>query len=147
MARDFLDWHQRRNRSRETIFIDTDVLTKLRLPASGPLPWRQSAPRTLEQFVDRPRARRRPEHLRGQVIAGAPATRRRDITIIRSFYRYLTERGIIANNPALLLVAPKVHNIAPRAIDDDTWGVRPRVALAGGDALRHLPLALVKPEA
>jgi hypothetical protein len=42
---------------------------------------------TLERFVDRPRVRRRPEHARGQVTEGALATRRRDITIIRSFFK------------------------------------------------------------
>lgn len=120
LAAEYLDWQRKRNRSRETVFVYTDVLTKL-LAWIGSIPLATVSTRTLEGFVERPRARRRPAHARGQVIEGSPATRRRDITIIRSFYKYLTERGHLAINPSLLLVPPQVHNIAPRAIDDDVW--------------------------
>lgn len=120
LATEYLEWQRKRNRSRETVFIYTDVLTKL-LAWIGSTPLATVSTRTLEGFVERPRARRQPAHARGQVIVGSPATRRRDITIIRSFYKYLTERGHLAINPALLLVAPQVHNIAPKAISDDVW--------------------------
>jgi hypothetical protein len=64
--------------------------------------------------------RRRPEHVKGQAIIGGPATRKRDVTILRSFFRYLNERGLIGVNPALLLTAPfsapTVHNRVPRAL-------------------------------
>jgi len=119
-ATEFLEWQRKRNRARETLFIYTDVLTKL-LAWLGETPLATASTRTLEGFVDRPRKRRRPHHASGQLIEGSPATRRRDITIIRSFYKYLTERGYLAVNPALLLVPPEVHNVAPRAIEDDTW--------------------------
>lgn len=120
-AAEYLDWQRKRNRSRETLFIYTDVLNKL-LSWIGDTPLATVSPRMLEGFIDRPRARRRPGHpTNGQMIEGSPATRRRDITIVRSFYKYLTERGYLASNPALLLVPPQVHNVAPKAIDDATW--------------------------
>ncbi len=120
LAVEFLAWQQKRNRAYNTLVVYTDVLNKL-LAWIGDTPLAVVSTTTLERFVERPRARRRPAHARGQVIEGAPATRRRDITVIRSFYKYLTERGLVATNPALLLIPQQVHNIAPKAIDDALW--------------------------
>lgn len=119
-TREYLDWQRRRNRAKETLFIYTDVLNKF-LAWIGDSPLTTVSTRTMEEFIDRPRLRRRPEHARGQTIIGSPATRKRDTTIVRSFFRYLTERGYIANNSASLLVAPTVHNVSPKAIDDEVW--------------------------
>lgn len=76
-------------------------------------PLGQADIRQLEQWLGRPRqsADRR----------GKPATLSRDATVIKGFYRFLFERGLIRNNPSLLLVAPTVRNENPRAIDDDVW--------------------------
>lgn len=120
MVREYLEWQKRRNRSRETIFIYTDVVQKF-LGWIGDTPLAAVPIQTVEAFIERPRLRRRPEHARGQVLIGAPATRKRDVTIIRTLYRYLTDRGHISHNPALLLTSPTVHNIQPRAIPDETW--------------------------
>lgn len=119
-AVEYLEWQRKRNRTRETLFIYTDVLNKLTVWL-GETPLATANVSMLEGFVNRPRKRRRPHHATGQMIEGSPATRRRDMTIIRSFYKYLVERGYIAVNPALLLAPPEVHNIAPKAIEDDTW--------------------------
>jgi len=119
-AAEFLEWQRKRNRSHETLFIYTDVLSKL-MVWLGETPLATASTRMLEGYVDRPRKRRRPHHAPGQMTEAAPATRRRDITSIRSFYKYLTERGYIAVNPALLLTPPQVHNLAPKAIEDDIW--------------------------
>ncbi len=120
LAREYLEWQRRRNRSTETLFIYTDVLSKL-LAWIGETPIAAVSTSTLEAFLDRPRKRRRPEHVRGEVIIGSPATRRRDTTILRSFFRFISERGRIGHNPALLLVAPAVHNAEPLPVDDDIW--------------------------
>jgi integrase/recombinase XerC len=121
MAREYLDWQRHtRNRARETMFVYTDVLSKL-LTWIGGTPLAAVSTRSLEEFIERPRVRRRPEHVRGERIIGSPATRKRDVTVVRTFYKYLVERGHIGTNPALLLSSPTVHNVNPRAIDDDLW--------------------------
>ena len=120
MARDYLEWQRRRNRARETMFIYTDVVQKF-LRWIGDTPLAAVPIGTVEAFIERPRLRRRPEHARGQVLIGSPATRKRDVTILRTLYRYLTDRGHISHNPALLLTSPTVHNIEPKAIPDETW--------------------------
>ena len=120
MARDYLEWQKRRNRARETMFIYTDVVQKF-LQWIGDTPLAAVPIGTVEAFIERPRLRRRPDHARGQLLIGAPATRKRDVTIIRTLYRYLTDRGHISHNPALLLTSPTVHNIQPKAIPDETW--------------------------
>jgi site-specific recombinase XerD len=121
MAREYLAWQRhRRNRARETMFIYTDVIQKLLLWI-GDTPLAAASTTTLEDFIERPRVRRRPEHVRGQKIIGSPATRKRDVTIVRGLYKYLNERGLIGVNPAVLLTSPTVHNVQPRAIDDDLW--------------------------
>jgi integrase len=120
MAREYLAWRHRRNRARETMFIYTDVIQKL-LVWIGDTPLAAVSTTSLEDFIERPRVRRRPEHVRGQKIIGSPATRKRDVTIVRGLYKYLTERARIGVNPALLLASPTVHNVQPKAIDDDLW--------------------------
>src|SRR4051794_3078085 len=100
-VRDFLAWQRHsRGRSRETLFIYTDVLQKL-LDFIGSTPLVSVSVSTLESFVNRPRVRRQPHHLRGQQIVGSPATLRRDATIVRSLFRYLADRGVIGANPSL----------------------------------------------
>lgn len=119
LATEYLGWQRKRNRSAETIYAYTDVLHKM-VSWLGETPLATVPTRMLEAFIERPRARRRAGD--GPKFGeAAPATRRRDITIIRSFFRYLIERGYIATNPALAMVPPQVRNVAPKAIDDDTW--------------------------
>lgn len=120
LAREYLDWQRKRNRARETLFIYTDTLNKV-LAWIGSTPLAAVSTRTLEQFVERPRRRRRSWHPQAEPYLGAPATRARDVTVLRSFYRYLTERGYVGLNPAVLLIAPTIHNVNPKAIDDDIW--------------------------
>ncbi len=119
LATEYLEWQRKRNRSAETLYAYTDVLHKM-VSWMGETPSATVPTRMLEAFVERPRARRRAGD--GPKFGeAAPATRRRDITSIRSFFRYLIERGYIAVNPALAMVSPQVRNVAPKAIDDDTW--------------------------
>jgi len=84
----------------------------------------------LEAFVERPRQRRSPNHARGQVVVGSAATRRRDITVVRSLYRFLRERGMVDSDRSSLLRVPLLNNRNPRPVDDDVWQ-----ALWGSDVL------------
>src|SRR4051794_34340764 len=109
MIREFLEYQQRRNRTADTLTCYHDCLSKF-LGWMGDTPLAAASVAKLEGFVDRPRVRRRPDHPPGARVMGPPATRRRDVTIIRSLYKYLGERGRIGVNPALLLIAPTVAN-------------------------------------
>src|SRR5690606_20264616 len=102
LARDYLEWQGvRRNRSPETMVAYTRVLEKLLLWL-GDTPLERVSLPTLERFVERPRQRRRPEHLRGSRITGSPATRKLEVTVLRTFFRYLHDRGHIRRNPTAL---------------------------------------------
>lgn len=69
----------------------------------------------IEHYLQRPR------HGRAMGNVAQPATQRRDASCIRSFYAYLTARGYVGRNPALLVATPTVHNVQPRPIADDAW--------------------------
>lgn len=65
----------------------------------------------LEGFVTRQRRGKEP----------APATMAREVTCLRSYYSWMHKRGLIPADPTSDLVAPAVHNIQPKPIDDATW--------------------------
>jgi site-specific recombinase XerD len=82
--------------------------------------WRHSGiltatQRDMERWVQRPRPRR------GHGNVGAPATRKKDIAVLRSFYRWLVASGDLTVDPTLGLHGPTVHNILPKPVDDDVW--------------------------
>jgi integrase/recombinase XerD len=121
LVTEYLTWQRdRRNRSPQTIYVYTDTLDKF-LRWIGGTPLAVVGLGTMESFVDRPRIRRRPTHPTNGPTMGAPATRKRDVTVLRSMYRYLHERGHLGSNPAALLIGPTVHNTNPKAIDDGLW--------------------------
>lgn len=51
----------------------------------------------------------------------APATKTRELTTIRSFYKFLRGVGVLKTDPLMLVVAPKIHNINPKPVPDDVW--------------------------
>ena len=71
--------------------------------------------RDMERWVMRPRPRR------GHGNCGAPATRKKDIAVLRSFYRWLVASGELTADPTLGLHGPTVHNILPKPVDDAVW--------------------------
>ncbi|MEQ8715983.1 MAG: tyrosine-type recombinase/integrase [Acidimicrobiales bacterium] len=121
LAREYLAWQRdTRNRSPETLVAYTATLEKL-LAWVDDTPFAAASVARLEGFVNRPRQRRDRGHPVEGPATGAPATRARDVTVIRSFYKYLQDRGHIGHNPAALLTAPKITNTHPKAIPDDMW--------------------------
>ena len=63
----------------------------------------------------------RPRDGRGHGKVGSPATLHREAATLRSFFRFLLERGHIHKNVMGLVGTPTVKNVAPRAIADDHW--------------------------
>src|SRR5262249_37896829 len=48
-----------------------------------------------------------------------PATLSRHIVSLRSFFQYLAERGVIANNPSLYMIAPKQEKKLPSVLSKE----------------------------
>ena len=70
----------------------------------------------------------------------APSTLARKIAAIKSFCQYLLQERIVADDPAVNLVAPKVERYAPRAMTQDEVELLLGQPLAGQD--RHRPESL-----
>ena len=50
-----------------------------------------------------------------------PATRAKEVAILRSFYTWALEQGLTMRNPSLGLHTPTVHNKLPKPLSDDQW--------------------------
>ncbi len=71
----------------------------------------------------------------------APATLARRIAAVRSFYRWMVDRGLLETNPAARLKPPRVPHRAPRFLDvDEVAEVVERPAQSGRLALRNRAL-------
>lgn len=70
------------------------------------------SPECVEEFIRRPRNRR------GHSKVGAPATIQKDRAILSGFYRWLTDRGLLAANPAALAGKPRVVTRQPKPVPD-----------------------------
>ena len=117
----YLDWLSgTRNCSPHTYAAYSGTLDKL-VAHLDATPLGEASVMDLEAFVERPRQRRSPNHVRGQVVVGSAATRRRDITVLRSMYRFLRERGLVESDRSSLLRVPLLNNRNPRPVDDDVW--------------------------
>lgn len=100
--------------------------------------WLASARLTLDD-LDRPVVRRFAAHLgtRGY----APATRSRKLSALRGLTRYLSERGVLAADPAAGLPGPRRGRRLPRTLRRDEVD-RFLAAVGGADALRVRDRAL-----
>jgi integrase/recombinase XerC len=115
MVRAYLRWQQdQRDRSANTVYDYAHRLASL-------LTWLDCTPFeavTLEQFetwVQRPRG--------GNALGrqGAPATKAKDVAVVRSLFDYLEGHRVVSINPARMLHGPKVHNVLPRPVPEETW--------------------------
>lgn len=70
----------------------------------------------------------------------APSTLARKIAAIKSFCQYLAQERIVADDPAVNLVAPKVERYAPRAMTQDEVELLLEQPLAGQEP--HRPESL-----
>ena len=94
----YLDWLSgTRNCSPHTYAAYSGTLDKLVVHLDA-TPLGEASVADLEAFVERPRQRRSPNHVRGQVVVGSAATRRRDITVVKGMYRFLRERGLVESD-------------------------------------------------
>lgn len=70
------------------------------------------SPEVVEDFIRRPRSRKAHNN------PGAPATVSKDRAILSGFYRWLTDRGMLAANPAALAGKPRVVTRQPKPVPD-----------------------------
>ncbi len=68
--------------------------------------------RDVEAFMRRPRPR---------VPQPSASTMSRDRSMLVTFYRWMTHRKLVPDNPAFFAATPKVRNAQPKAIPDDVW--------------------------
>jgi site-specific recombinase XerD len=67
---------------------------------------------TAEAWVVRPRSN-------GAI--GKPASRARDVAVLRSLYGWMLGRGMCSVNLGAMVAAPTVHNVNPKPITDAQW--------------------------
>jgi integrase len=117
LVREFLNWMRHvKGRRGGSVYNYQGVLLKM-LAFVGHSPLAGITTDDLQEFV------RRPREGRGKGRVGAAATQARDAAILRSFFRYCVERGLLERNPAVLLGTPVVRNENPRPIPDADWHV------------------------
>ena len=85
------------------------------LDFAGPLPLNNVKVGVLRAWVNRPKSGR------AHGTIGKPATRSKDVAVLRSLFNYLHASELVERNPTVLLVAPKVHNRNPKPIPEDIW--------------------------
>lgn len=71
----------------------------------------------VDAFLNRPR---RPGGSRTRTVEPAAATRQRDRIALNTFYKWLGSR-IAVRSPMMNVGVPKVDNIDPNPVSDDTW--------------------------
>ena len=52
---------------------------------------------------------------------GSPATRARDVAMLKAFHRWAFSRGLVGSDLGVLLVTPTVHNRQPKPLPDDVF--------------------------
>lgn len=85
------------------------------LDFAGPLLLNNVKVDVLRAWVNRPKGGR------AHGTIGKPATRAKDVAVLRSLFNYLHASELVERNPTVLLVAPKVHNRNPKPIPEDVW--------------------------
>lgn len=116
LAVQWLEWLQTaRNRTPNTLRAYAQVVESW-CDWLGDDDLRQASASTMEAFT-----LRRRERGRRRDGMGEPATRKKEVAILRSFYSWLAAMGYIDRSPAELLVGPTVHNVNPRPVPDEWW--------------------------
>jgi integrase len=111
-AERWLEWSEvRRNRRPTTLMAYRQVLREF-LPWVGAMDVAAVTRLEIETFLDRPHQR---------VARPKPATVKREVATLRSFFQYCEDEGLVDRSPARGVHAPTVHNVQPRPIDDDVW--------------------------
>ncbi len=133
LANEWLAWlRDQAERTPQTIYNYASLVAHYLDTCVGARPLDAVQSAEIEQWLLRPRQGR----ARGQVAA--PATRARNIAVLRSFYKWMLARGLVQVNVPAQLATPKVRNRQPRAIGDGDW--RPVWATAQDDPIRGILL-------
>lgn len=112
---EYLEWCEKvRHRSPRTLMAYGEALYSY-VQFIGTMDVRCVDTAIMEAWVTRPRKRR----AAGQV--GSAATQRKEVSILRSFYKYLWERDITPTDMGKSLHGPTVRNIQPKPIPDEDW--------------------------
>lgn len=112
---EYLDWLKNtRGRQPVTIYDYTSTLARF-VEHIGQESILDVGVAQMEEWVKRPRG--------GRALGkpGAAASQAHDVAILRAFYQYLVNRGVLTASPAALLGAPRVRNANPRPIPDHDW--------------------------
>jgi site-specific recombinase XerD len=104
----------RRGRQPSTIQVYSSVIHEY-VKHLGAIPLADADVRDMDEFVARPRTKK------GAAEGGANATRRKEASVLRSFYRWMFEQHMTEVNLALGLHTPTVHNVQPKSLSDEHW--------------------------
>lgn len=121
----WLTWLEQVRRLRTSTIIAYET-TLLKFVASTDKAWAEVDASDIEAFMGRARTRNG---------VGSPATQDRDRIAIMMFFKWLQARGVVSENPGLMVGVPKVRNRMPRAVDDAIWVRLWRSEMADDDRL------------
>ena len=112
---EYLAWQTTmRKRSASTVYMYRSTLAAF-LYEHGHKDWSRISVEVLETWLLRPRQGR------AHGKSGSAATILKDASILRSMFRFATERGFLDRNPAALLAPPTPRNVQPKALPDEVW--------------------------
>lgn len=115
-AVDYLEWlRDSRGRGADTLRSYAGVLAHFLDHCVVGRPFDAVSPQEIEAWNNRPRSGRALGRM------AAPATKARNLTIVRGFYTWLTARGGALHNPALLAASPEPRRRLPRPVRDEVW--------------------------
>src|SRR5262245_37845590 len=107
----FVAWRRDKRHSPATTLQKYSALTKAWLDFL-PTPLAERTPDDVEDFTARPRRGGKP---------AADATIACEVAVLGSFYEWAQHRLHWPDNPARLAGRPRVHNVDPSPVDDETW--------------------------
>lgn len=147
----YLEALQARNRSATTIRTYTCTLAEWRDWLRGQHVFDASTEQ-MENFVKR----RRYEAHGASYKLGSPATRKREVSTLRSFYTWAWEQDLTPTYMAKALHAPTVHNMNPKPVPEADWkavwqsdltdGERCMLGLGYFCGLRRAEITSIRPE-
>lgn len=112
---EFLEWSEQvRHRASRTISTYGESLASW-VAFMGTADLMAADVSQMEAWVTRPRKGR------AGGLVGSEATQRKDVAVLRSFYKWCWERDLTRVDLAKALHGPKVRNINPRPIPDEHW--------------------------
>lgn len=114
-CRAFLAWQRdQRRRTHATVYTYQTTLHQYLL-MTGETPLDRVSVARIETWLSRPRVGR------AHGNTGASATISKEVTMLRTFYKWCLARQLIDVDVSQLLIAPTIRNVQPKPVSDDTW--------------------------